>query len=211
MMFQCVNACTETFGILDCLAAGSGILMAVLQHKVHVGGRSGMHRQDTVPQFVRMLSCRVCSSTACCSKYGCTARTCQENHPRTLRIQRHRNSVGPSFQPLWMHEQQACTSQRRERPRHQAVLCHTLSASFSLLAGVALRMLFHVLLRRMHVCSTSDTLRCCDSALQHVSNVLVMIRCCIGEVVSAARGATRTCRVRQAPGRSQVVRVVRAS
>ena len=170
-----------------------------------------MHRQDTVPQFVRMLSCRVCSSTACCSKYGCAARTCQEKHPRTLRVQRHRNSVGPSFQPLWMHEQQACTSQRRERPRHQAVLCHTLSASFSLLVGVALRVLFHVLLRRMHVCSTPDTLRCYDSALQHVSSVLVMIRCCIGEVDSAARGATRTCRVRQPPGRSQVVSAVCAS
>ena len=92
-----------------------------------------MHRQDTVPQFVRTLSCRVCSSTACCSKYGCTARTSQENHPRSLRIQRHRNSVGLSLRPLWMHEQQACTSKRRERPCHQAVLCHTSSAIF--LAG----------------------------------------------------------------------------
>ena len=164
-----------------------------------------MHKQGTVPQFVRMLSCRVSSSTACCSKYGCTARTSQENHPRTLRIQCHRNSVGLSLRPPWMHEQQACTSKRRERPCHQAVLCHTSSASFSLLAGVALRMLFHVSLRRMHVSSTSVTKRCCDSALQHVRNVLVMIRCCIGEVVSATRGATRTCRVRQTPCRSQVV------
>ena len=100
---------------------------------MNVGDRSGMHRQGTVPQFVRMLSCRVSSSTACCSKHGCTARTSQENHPRTLRIQCHRNSVGLSLRPPWMHEQQACTSKRRERPCHQAVLCHTSSAIF--LAG----------------------------------------------------------------------------
>ena len=136
---------------------------------MNVGDRSGMHKQGTVPQFVRMLSCRVSSSTACCSKYGCTARTSQENHPRTLSIQCHRNSVGLSLRPPWMHEQQACTSKRRERPCHQAVLCHTSSASFSLLAGVAWRMLFHVSLRRMHVSSTSVTMRCCDSALQHVT------------------------------------------
>ena len=31
---------------------------------MNIGDRSGLHKQDTVPQFVRMLSCRVSSSTA---------------------------------------------------------------------------------------------------------------------------------------------------
>ena len=197
--------------IFDSWAAGSGILRAVLQHMVHVGSRPGMHGQDTVPQFVRMLSRRGSSCTARCSMYGCTARTCVQNHPRTHGPQCHRNSTGPSLGAPRIHAQQACTSEHWELTRHQAVLCRSLSACFVILGGAVLCMLFHVLLQCLHVCSKTEIHRRCDSALQHVSILLGMVRCCIGEVVSAARRTAPTCRVRRNPGRTPFVRLLCAS
>ena len=67
IQIQCVNLCTGAFDTFDSWTPDSGILGTVLQHKVHVGGRSGIQGQDTVSHFVRMLSCRVSSSTACCA------------------------------------------------------------------------------------------------------------------------------------------------
>ena len=79
IQIQCVNLCTGAFDTFDSWTPDSGILGTVLQHKAHVGGRSGIQGQDTVSHFVRMLSCRVSSCTACCSMYGSTARTCVED------------------------------------------------------------------------------------------------------------------------------------
>ena len=69
----------------------------------------------------------------------------------------------------------------------------------------------HVLLQCLHVCSKTEIHRRCDSALQHVSILLGMVRCCIGEVVSAARRTAPTCRVRRNPGRTPFVRLLCAS
>ena len=65
----------------------------------------------------------------------------------------------------------------------QAVLCRRLSEFFVILGGAELCMLFHVLLQCLLVCSKTVIHTRCDSALQHVSILLGMVRCCVGEEV----------------------------
>ena len=194
--------------IFDSWAAGSGILRAVLQHMVHEGSIPGMHGKDTVPQFVRMLSRRGSSCTARCSLYGCTARTCVQNHPRTHGPQCHRNSTGPSLGAPRIHAQQACTSEHWELTCHQAVLCLNMSLCLLIGGQSVLCMLFHVLLQSLHVCSKTGIHRRCDSALQLASIRLSMERCRIGRVVSAARRTAPTCRVRRNPGLTPSARLL---
>ena len=71
------------------------------------------------------------------------------------------------------------------------MLCRSLSACFVILGGAVLCMLFHVLLQCLHVCSKIKFHRRCVFALQHVSILLGMLRCCIAEVVSASRRTLR--------------------
>ena len=46
------------------------------QNMGHTGSKPGLHGQDTVPQFVRMLMRRVSSCTACCSRHSSKIRAC---------------------------------------------------------------------------------------------------------------------------------------
>ena len=197
--------------IFDSWAAGSGILRAVLQHMVHEGSIPGMHGKDTVPQFVRMLSRRGSSCTARCSMYGCTARTCVQNHPRTHGPQCHRNSTGPSLGAPRIHAQQACTSEHWETNTSSNSV---VSQFVRMLCYTGWRRVVHVVPRvaampaRVFQNKVPPTLRLCTAAREHSSWHVTMLYCGGGLRVETN---APTCRVRRTPGRTPLARLLYAS